>query len=182
MRPRGESISSPHSTYVGQLGRQKPQWTQSPTSAAEGGLWSSKAASPHARGATDSGPPSPFVAVVAFTAVPATCSDIHPPRPDGRGTGRTLLLPMRCELLLDQDLRSDPPDEPAGSESMLRVELVLHPPHQIQATDRTPHVDALLHPGRTVEDHDVTAPGGRRLAQGRDRGGHGLRVFAGQCG
>ena len=29
MRPRGESISSPHSTYVGQVGRQNPQCTQS---------------------------------------------------------------------------------------------------------------------------------------------------------
>ena len=29
MRPRGESISSPHSTYVGHVGRQKPQCTQS---------------------------------------------------------------------------------------------------------------------------------------------------------
>ena len=30
MRPRGESISSPHSWYVGQVGRQNPQCTQSP--------------------------------------------------------------------------------------------------------------------------------------------------------
>ena len=29
IRPRGESISSPHSTYVGQVGRQNPQCTQS---------------------------------------------------------------------------------------------------------------------------------------------------------
>ena len=29
IRPRGESISSPHETYVGQAGRQNPQWTQS---------------------------------------------------------------------------------------------------------------------------------------------------------
>ena len=29
MRPRGESISSRQSTYVGHVGRQKPQWTQS---------------------------------------------------------------------------------------------------------------------------------------------------------
>src|SRR5579863_9665678 len=29
MRPRGESISSPHKTYVGHAGRQKPQCTQS---------------------------------------------------------------------------------------------------------------------------------------------------------
>ena len=33
IRPRGESISSPHSTYVGQVGRQNPQCTQSATSA-----------------------------------------------------------------------------------------------------------------------------------------------------
>ena len=31
IRPRGESISSPHSEYVGQAGRQKPQCTQSLT-------------------------------------------------------------------------------------------------------------------------------------------------------
>ena len=31
MRPRGESISSPHRFQVGQVGRQKPQWTQSRT-------------------------------------------------------------------------------------------------------------------------------------------------------
>ena len=29
IRPRGESISSCQSTYVGQVGRQNPQWTQS---------------------------------------------------------------------------------------------------------------------------------------------------------
>src|SRR4249920_1493828 len=29
MRPRGESASSLHDWYVGQAGRQKPQWTQS---------------------------------------------------------------------------------------------------------------------------------------------------------
>ena len=29
MRPRGESISSPQFWYVGQPGRQNPQWTQS---------------------------------------------------------------------------------------------------------------------------------------------------------
>ena len=37
MRPRGLSISSPQSRYVGQVGRQNPQCTQSPTSAASGG-------------------------------------------------------------------------------------------------------------------------------------------------
>ena len=31
MRPRGESISSLQRTYVGHVGRQKPQWTQSPS-------------------------------------------------------------------------------------------------------------------------------------------------------
>src|SRR4051812_30051723 len=36
MRPRGESISSPHSRYVGQVGRQKPQCTQSATSCGSG--------------------------------------------------------------------------------------------------------------------------------------------------
>ena len=29
MRPRGESISSRQTTYVGHVGRQNPQWTQS---------------------------------------------------------------------------------------------------------------------------------------------------------
>lgn len=29
MRPRGESVSNPHDTYVGQDGKQNPQWTQS---------------------------------------------------------------------------------------------------------------------------------------------------------
>src|ERR671911_123423 len=43
MRPRGLSISSPQSTYVGQVGRQNPQWTQSPMSAGSGGWCSSKA-------------------------------------------------------------------------------------------------------------------------------------------
>src|ERR687893_353974 len=43
MRPRGESISSPKSTYVGHVGRQKPQWTQSSMRSFSGGWWSSKA-------------------------------------------------------------------------------------------------------------------------------------------
>src|SRR5882757_3594123 len=42
MRPRGESISSPHRTYVGHAGRQKPQWTQSSISAVSGGWCGSK--------------------------------------------------------------------------------------------------------------------------------------------
>src|SRR5438270_11117256 len=33
IRPRGESASFAHSTYVGQVCRQKPQWTQSSTMA-----------------------------------------------------------------------------------------------------------------------------------------------------
>ncbi len=37
IRPRGESISSPQSTYVGQVGRQNPQWTQVSRSAWLGG-------------------------------------------------------------------------------------------------------------------------------------------------
>src|SRR5215203_6806868 len=43
MRPRGESISSPKSTYVGHVGRQKPQCTHSSIRALSGGWWSSKA-------------------------------------------------------------------------------------------------------------------------------------------
>ena len=42
MRPRGESASRPHSTYVGHEGRQKPQWTQSSASSRDGGWWESK--------------------------------------------------------------------------------------------------------------------------------------------
>ena len=38
IRPRGESISSFHSTYVGHVGRQKPQCTQSSISSFSGGL------------------------------------------------------------------------------------------------------------------------------------------------
>src|SRR3954452_22217269 len=37
MRPRGESISSPHRAYVGQVGRQNPQCTQSEISSSDGG-------------------------------------------------------------------------------------------------------------------------------------------------
>ena len=37
IRPRGESASSPHSEYVGQVGRQKPQCTQSSISDGSGG-------------------------------------------------------------------------------------------------------------------------------------------------
>src|SRR5512146_1965405 len=43
MRPRGESISSPHSRYVGQVGRQKPQCTQSAISSGSGGCCVSNA-------------------------------------------------------------------------------------------------------------------------------------------
>src|SRR5260370_22697886 len=42
MRPLGESISSPHRTYVGHAGRQKPQWTQSSINAVSGGWCGSK--------------------------------------------------------------------------------------------------------------------------------------------
>src|SRR6185436_17246129 len=58
MRPRGESISSPHNTYVGQVGRQKPQCTQSPTSAASGGRWSSNAGTPASEAGTPRSIPS----------------------------------------------------------------------------------------------------------------------------
>src|SRR5688572_4475262 len=36
MRPRGESISSPQSRYVGHVGRQNPQWTHLSISAGDG--------------------------------------------------------------------------------------------------------------------------------------------------
>src|SRR5687767_15704103 len=36
MRPRGESISSPQSKYVGHVGRQNPQWTHLSISADDG--------------------------------------------------------------------------------------------------------------------------------------------------
>src|SRR5262245_43583036 len=42
MRPRGESASSPHRTYVGQAGKQKPQCTQSSMSSRDGGCVESK--------------------------------------------------------------------------------------------------------------------------------------------
>src|SRR5271155_486099 len=41
MRPRGESISSFHKTYVGQTGRQKPQWTHLSIISVEGAWCSS---------------------------------------------------------------------------------------------------------------------------------------------
>ena len=37
IRPRGESASWAHSTYVGQESRQKPQWTQSAMTDCSGG-------------------------------------------------------------------------------------------------------------------------------------------------
>src|SRR5271167_395699 len=43
MRPRGESISSFHKTYVGQTGKQKPQWTQFSIICLDGGWCSSNA-------------------------------------------------------------------------------------------------------------------------------------------
>src|SRR5262245_61064066 len=43
MRPRGESISSPHSTYVGHVGRQKPQCTHLSISDGAGGCSASNA-------------------------------------------------------------------------------------------------------------------------------------------
>jgi hypothetical protein len=36
MRPRGESISTPSTAKVGQVGRQKPQWTQAAMSSCDG--------------------------------------------------------------------------------------------------------------------------------------------------
>ncbi len=42
IRPRGESASWAQSAYVGQLSRQKPQWTQSSSSDCSGGRWVSK--------------------------------------------------------------------------------------------------------------------------------------------
>src|SRR3712207_4863809 len=45
IRPRGESISSLHSWYVGHVGRQNPQWTQSSMRSGCGGLWWSNARS-----------------------------------------------------------------------------------------------------------------------------------------
>src|ERR1700734_2503290 len=42
MRPRGESISSFQRTYVGQTGKQKPQWTQVSIICLDGGWCASK--------------------------------------------------------------------------------------------------------------------------------------------
>src|ERR1700748_1823253 len=46
IRPRGESASLPHSTYVGHVSRQKPQWTQSSNTSVCGGLNVSNAIAP----------------------------------------------------------------------------------------------------------------------------------------
>src|SRR5438034_6043956 len=46
MRPRGESISSPQSTYVGHDGKQNPQWTHLSISAGSGGSCPSNALLP----------------------------------------------------------------------------------------------------------------------------------------
>src|SRR6187549_2109478 len=65
IRPRGESISSPHRAYVGQVGRQKPQCTQSETSSGSGGRCASKAGMPSGTGSplVDAGTsPVPWVA------------------------------------------------------------------------------------------------------------------------
>src|SRR6267378_2855571 len=43
MRPRGESISCPHKTYVGHTGKQNPQWTHFSMISFEGGWCASKA-------------------------------------------------------------------------------------------------------------------------------------------
>ena len=67
----GESISSPHSAYVGQAGRQKPQCTQSETSSADGGRWLSKAGSPPWTEVSESRWSVPRVPVGPDTGAPA---------------------------------------------------------------------------------------------------------------
>src|SRR3712207_8098253 len=62
IRPRGESISSPQRTYVGQVGRQKPQWTQVSITSPEGGRSASTPLQRELRGANPRGagrPPYP---------------------------------------------------------------------------------------------------------------------------
>src|SRR6478672_13246723 len=127
MRPRGESISSPHSTYVGQVGRQKPQCTQSPISAASGGWCSSKAppgaGMPRSTGATML-PVSPRWAWSVISD-----ASYEPPRREPV---------VRVELVLD---------------AAHQVEAVYRPPHVdglLHLGRTVHHHDAALVPGAHV--------------------------------
>src|SRR5215218_4613589 len=158
MRPRGESISSPQSTYVGQVGRQKPQWTQSSISSCSGGWWSSKAG----RTATPvSGRPAPSVARSAWpgSAPTSSGSPSGPLAPTWVAEARSWAGTRSSEASLAPSdgeepeplpagpfsLISDASHEPAGGEAAVGVEPLLDPAHQPDGVaGRPPGVDGPL--------------------------------------
>src|SRR5919107_1865742 len=147
MRPRGESISSPQSTYVGQVGRQKPQWTQSSISSCSGGWCSSKAGS---TATPASGRPAPSVARSACpgSAPTSSGSPSGPLAPTWVAEARSWAgsgPSPRCVI-------SDASHEPAGAEAAVGVEPLLDPAHQPdRVARRPPHVDRPLELGGPLD-------------------------------
>src|SRR5215216_1928690 len=170
MRPRGESISSPQSTYVGQVGRQKPQWTQSSISSCSGGWWSSKAGS---TATPASGRPAPSVALSAWpgSAPTSSGSPSGPLAPTWVAEARSWAGSGPCPVC---SVISDASHEPARAEAAVWVEPLLDPAQQPErVAGRAPGVDGPLELGRGLDQDQAAAAGGQPLPGRRDPLGAG---------
>src|SRR4028118_120060 len=183
MRPRGESISSPKRTYVGHVGRQKPQWTQSSMRSFSGGWWSSKAGNKKlplsverpmptvcctapreakVSSGRSSGLPAPMLCAAAswFVGVASPFRSVASVASYGllfsRGSRESLFLSTAL----------DTSHEPARVENPPGIALLLYPAGEVEAG---PYGPPRLHPlleGRRRLAHDyAAAPPGPDLAQ-----------------
>src|SRR5262245_21977908 len=142
MRPRGESISSPKSRYVGHVGRQKPQWTQSSMSAGSGGWCASNA------GRISTGVSWRPAPAVARTATPTSWKSADASR------APTACAAARSEAGSEDGAATlDPAHEAAGVEHPVRVELPLDAPHEAEGVaGGAPHVHRRLELRRGLHD------------------------------
>src|SRR5918998_374397 len=198
MRPRGESISSPKSTYVGHVGRQNPQWTQSSMRSFSGGWWASKAGNmwlplsverpmptvcftapreAKVSSGRSSGLPAPMLCAAAswFAGVASPRRSVASVAsyglPSWRGSRESLFLSTAL----------DTSHEPARVQNPPGIELLLYAAGDLQAAAyRPPRLDPLLEGRRGLAHDQAAAPPQPDLAQLLDDPGPRLLVGPGE--
>src|SRR5918997_6690673 len=183
MRPRGESISSPKSTYVGHVGRQNPQWTQSSMRSFSGGWWASKAGNmwlplsverpmptvcftapreAKVSSGRSSGLPAPMLCAAAswFAGVASPRRSVASVAsyglPSWRGSRESLFLSTAL----------DTSHEPARVQNAPGIELLLYAARYLEAAAyRSPRLDPLLEGRRGIAHDEAPAPALPDLAQ-----------------
>src|ERR687893_1775133 len=198
MRPRGLSISSPKRTYVGHVGRQKPQWTQSSMRSFSGGWWSSKAGNRKLplsverpmptvcftalrEAKVSSGRSSGLPAPMLWAAASWFVGVASPRRSVASVASYGLLFSRGSRESLFLSTALDASHDPARVENPPGIELLLYAAAEVEAgPDGPPRLHPLLEGRRRVaHDHAPAAPQ-PDLAQLLDDPGPRLLVSPGE--